>query len=165
MRRRQRTLTRPLTGVICAAMIGLVGACAPDVATRGNLLTDQQVGQIDVGVSTAEEVRSRFGSPTARATFDDNIWYYIGQRTETTAFFDPEITTRRVVRIAFDETGRVASIDERTLEDGEQFAFVERETPTLGRELGLLEQLFGNLGRFNAPGAGTPNVGVPGTGL
>ena len=35
------------------------------------------------------------------------------------------------------------------LEDGQEVAMVERETPTRGKELSLLQQLFGNLGRFN----------------
>jgi outer membrane protein assembly factor BamE (lipoprotein component of BamABCDE complex) len=166
MRFSLQRLRAHLKGATLVAVIGLAGACAPEVATHGNLLTDREVAQIQEGVSTAEEIRQRFGTPTATATFDQDVWYYIGQRTEQTAFFEPEITQRRVLRLEFDETGRVTDIQERTLEDGVQFAFVDRETPTLGRQLGLLEQLFGNLGRFNQGGGAPPiSAPVPGTPL
>ena len=92
-----------------------------------------------------------FGSPTAVATFDDGIWYYIGQRVEYFAFFEPEVLERRVIRVQFDTlTGVVTDLQVRTLEDGMEFAFEESETPTLGRQMGVLEQLFGNIGQFGA---------------
>ena len=39
-----------------------------------------------------------------------------------------------------------------TIEDGIVIDPVSRATPTHGRDLGLLEQLLGNIGRFDAPG-------------
>ena len=43
------------------------------------------------------------------------------------------------------------------LEDGRIIELVERKTPTAGNEITFLQQLFGNLGRFegssDAPGA------------
>ena len=43
----------------------------------------------------------------------------------------------------------VKEIKRYGLKDGKQIAFVDRETPTRGKEMTVLEQLFGNLGRFN----------------
>jgi hypothetical protein len=37
------------------------------------------------------------------------------------------------------------------LDDAQQIVPVDDTTPTLGRELGLLQQLLGNIGRFNTP--------------
>ena len=92
-----------------------------------------------------------FGSPTAVATFDDGIWYYIGSRVEYFAFFEPDVLERRVIRVQFDTlSGVITDLQVRTLEDGMEFAFEESETPTLGRQMGVLEQLFGNIGQFGA---------------
>ena len=37
-------------------------------------------------------------------------------------------------------------------EDGRTIAYVDRTTPTEGNELTLIQQLLGNLGRFNPEG-------------
>ncbi len=137
------------SAALAAAML-LVGACSPRVATRGNMVEDYRLEQIQPGFSSASEVRSILGTPTTVATFDDTIWYYIGQRVETIAFLPPEVTERRVIRIQFDPaTGIVQTVQQFDLNDAEDVALVTRQTPTLGRELGLIEQFLGNLGRFN----------------
>ena len=148
IRNRWRTARR--LGIVMAAAIA-VTACAAEVRNRGNLVEDRRLEQIQVGTSTAGDVLRTFGSPTAVATFDDGIWYYIGQRVEYFAFFEPEVLERRVIRVQFDTlSGVVTDLQVRTLEDGMEFAFEEAETPTLGRQMGVLEQLFGNLGQFGS---------------
>ncbi|HLS68977.1 MAG TPA: outer membrane protein assembly factor BamE, partial [Kiloniellales bacterium] len=79
------------------------------------------------------------------------VWYYIGQRTERVAFFKPDVTERQVVEIMFDETDRVSEMKVIGLEEGQEVELVERVTPTEGRDLTILQQFLGNLGRFNAP--------------
>jgi len=41
----------------------------------------------------------------------------------------------------------VLAVNAYTLRDGKVFAYNTRETPTRGRELSILEQLLGNVGR------------------
>ncbi|MEO1224275.1 MAG: outer membrane protein assembly factor BamE [Pseudomonadota bacterium] len=148
IRNRRRTASR--LGIVMAAAIA-VTACAAEVRNRGNLVEDRRLEQIQVGTSTAGDVLRTFGSPTAVATFDDGIWYYIGSRVEYFAFFEPDVLERRVIRVQFDTlSGVVTDLQVRTLEDGMEFAFEESETPTLGRQMGVLEQLFGNIGQFGA---------------
>ena len=147
---RNRWQTARRLGIVVAAAIA-VTACAAEVRNRGNLVEDRRLEQIQVGTSTAGDVLRTFGSPTAVATFDDGIWYYIGQRVEYFAFFEPEVLERRVIRVQFDTlSGVITDLQVRTLEDGMEFAFEESETPTLGRQMGVLEQLFGNFGRFGS---------------
>ncbi|WP_207478956.1 outer membrane protein assembly factor BamE [Arenibaculum pallidiluteum] len=136
-----------------ATALGLLGlalaACSPTVNTRGNLAEADRLQQIQPGVSTRDQVAALLGSPSSTSTFDRNTWYYIGQRTEQTAFFNPEIIERKVIQIRFDDTGRVQEMKQLDASDGHEVALVERRTPTAGRELGILEQILGNVGRFN----------------
>jgi outer membrane protein assembly factor BamE (lipoprotein component of BamABCDE complex) len=159
-------------GLLVAAA---VSACTPRVATRGNLVEDYRLEQVHTGTSTKADVSTILGTPTTISTFDDNIWYYIGQRVETVAFFAPEVTQRRVLRMQFDPTSStLTDIKEVNLADAQQVAMVSRETPTLGRRIGVLEQFLGNIGRFNDAGAasnaspnrrvGTGGVAGPGAG-
>ncbi|MEQ9813491.1 MAG: outer membrane protein assembly factor BamE [Azospirillaceae bacterium] len=166
-----RMIDRRLTGTGLGAgmragllALALATAACGTSALRGNLVEDRHLSQLQEGVSTTDDVIAALGPPTARATFDEGIWYYIGERTEQFAFLSPEVVERRVVRVQFDGQGRVASLQQLTLDDAREFALVSRETPTLGRELGLLEQLFGNIGRFDAGGA-VDTIGTRGTGI
>jgi outer membrane protein assembly factor BamE (lipoprotein component of BamABCDE complex) len=138
-------------GLICAVALTAVAAagCSPVVATRGNMIEDSRLERIQVGQMTANDVATILGTPTTVSTFDPRTWYYIGQRTEQTAFFEPTVVERRVLKVRFDESGMLESMEELTLEDGQPVEMVDRETPTLGREMTFGEQMLGNLGRFN----------------
>jgi len=144
---KHRTGLGRLAGGVALAM--LAAGCTQQVNTRGNLVEDRRLDQITPAVSTREDVRATLGPPTTAAVFDDSVWYYVGQRTRQRAFLAPTVTERRILRVAFDETGLVTEVDELDLQDARDVELVERETPTRGREIGILEQFLGNLGRFN----------------
>ncbi len=137
-------------GVLVAALVATVlGACSPMKVTRGNLVDDDRLAGIRAGTSRQSDVAVILGSPTAVATFDPNTWYYIGQRTEQTAFLDPEVTERRVLIVRFDDAGVVRELEELGADDGQEVQLSARETPTAGRDLSFLEQMLGNIGRFS----------------
>ena len=125
-----------------------LGACTPTVAQRGNKLENYQIEQVVTGVHTRSDVLRILGSPTTQAPFDDNVWYYIGQETQKRGILDPEVTDERIVVIAFDEEGVVQTLNET---DGERINIpIERsKTATHGNDLTFMQQLLGNLGRFN----------------
>ena len=102
-----------------------------------------------------------FGSPSSVSTFGNENWYYISERTETTAFYAPEVVDRKVVVISFDDKGVVRDFASLGLEDGRIIELVERKTPTAGNEITFLQQLFGNLGRFEGEGAATRGTRCP----
>ncbi|HEY0836763.1 MAG TPA: outer membrane protein assembly factor BamE [Azospirillum sp.] len=133
------------------ALLGLgVTACAPTVATRGNMADPDRIAAVKVGQSTRDEVASVLGTPTSVGTFDPNVWYYIGQTTEKTAFFQPEVVERRVVVVQFDDGGVVRDLKTLDRSQGRDVEIVDRSTPTHGREMSFLEQMIGNVGRFAA---------------
>ncbi len=143
----------PLRRTALAIGISLaVAACGPVTATRGNLVDNDRLDQIQVGQSNANDIFALLGTPTSVSTFDSRTWYYIGERTEQVAFFDPNITERRVLMIRFDEVGTVTELAELGPEDAIEVDPVGRETPTLGRQITILEQLLGNVGRFTEGG-------------
>jgi len=140
----------PRSAAICLALAGgiAVGACSPTVDLRGNLPTERKLAEIKPGAIGRDEVSARLGTPSTVATFDTETWYYVSQKTETFAFFEPEIIDQQVIAIRFDSNGLVESVDRYQLSDGRPIDPVDRKTPTAGKELGLFEQLIGNIGRF-----------------
>lgn len=125
-------------------------ACTPTIATRGNIVEDFRMAEITPGVSSRTNVLKSLGSPTTRAPFDDNVWYYIGQKTEKKGIFDPKVVDEKIVVVAFNEEGNVEVMEEI---DAERMDIprVRRKTETGGNDVTVLEQLLGNVGKFNAP--------------
>lgn len=150
---------RLATCCVAALLAAALAACAATTATRGNLVENDKLAQIRVGASSMNDVAGVLGTPSTVSTFDPRIWYYIGQRTEKFAFFDPEVTERRVLEVRFDDAQVVQDVRELSLADGQQVELVERQTPTLGRQMTFFEQMLGNLGRFNNAGGGGTGQG------
>ncbi len=148
-------MTRSIPSALCAfAFLGLaVSACSPSVATRGNLTDPDRLAEIKAGESRRDDVAGILGTPTSVGTFDPNVWYYIGQKTEKIAFFQPSVLERRVVIVHFDDAGVVREIKQLDESNAQDIEVVDRATPTAGREMGFLEQMLGNVGRFSAKDA------------
>lgn len=150
---------RRLGGLLLAAAAGVaVTACSPGVNVRGNLADAEAVAAIEPGVHGREDVIDMLGSPSAVSTFEDSNWYYIGSKTTQFAFFKPEILERSVLVVSFADGGVVAGTKLYTLADGRAVDPVDRRTPTEGTDLTILQQLFGNIGRFSTeePQRGNP---------
>lgn len=140
-------------GFLLLAMTALLGACAPVTANRGNLVDADRLSEIQVGSSTRETVQDKLGSPTSVASFNENVWYYFGRRTEQDSFLDPDAIDRKVVRVTFDDNGVVKAVDDLTKDAPADVMIVDRETPTYGRENTLIQDLFGGIGRPGLPGS------------
>lgn len=123
-------------------------ACAPITSYSGFQAIESNPKDVKVAVDTKSTVRGKLGSPSATSTFDPNVWFYMNQIKERVAFRRPIVVARDVTAITFNkETEQVMSVNNYTLKDGKVIAFNGRETPTRGRELTILEQLLGNVGR------------------
>jgi outer membrane protein assembly factor BamE (lipoprotein component of BamABCDE complex) len=146
---------QPSKELLPLAAIGLLtlqlGGCAANVAAHGHRLDVAALAQVEPGRSSQREVVQLLGSPSSLATFDDRTWYYISQRTERRSFYQEKIVAQDVVAIHFDDQGLVSQIDRHDLEEATEIDVVDRETPTAGNELTILEQFIGNIGRFNPP--------------
>ncbi|HEY1096246.1 MAG TPA: outer membrane protein assembly factor BamE, partial [Alphaproteobacteria bacterium] len=110
----------------------LLLACAPTLNTRGNFLDDDQLKSIEKGISTKQDVAEKLGTPTTTDPFDQNIWMYIGETTETEAFFKPKVTSRRILKLQFDDTGLLSNIKEVNDKDGKAVELVQKTTPASG---------------------------------
>jgi outer membrane protein assembly factor BamE (lipoprotein component of BamABCDE complex) len=136
----------------CAALLiaaaGAVSACAPLTSYSGYQAIEASPADMTVGVETKSTVKGKLGSPSATSTFDPNVWFYVNQVKQRVAFQRPQVVARQVVALSFDkESERLVSVEKFSLKDGKVIAFNRRETPTRGRELTVLEQLLGNVGR------------------
>jgi outer membrane protein assembly factor BamE (lipoprotein component of BamABCDE complex) len=124
-----------------------MSACAAVVDRRGFVSDDGAAATAAVGTDTKTTLLSRYGNPTAQGTFDEQVWYYISAVQSQIAFYKPRTTERQITAITFDENDTVTAVRSYGLQDGRIIAFDDRRTPTRGREVTFLEQLFGSVGR------------------
>ncbi len=140
----------------------LMSACTPTQSTRGNIVEDFRMSEVTPGISTRNNVLRSLGSPTTTAPFDDNVWYYIGQKMEKKGIFDPKVVEEKVVVVAFDAEGIVQTMEEIDT-DRIDIPKVRRKTKTGGNDITIMEQLLGNVGRFNRSDSSAANTAGGGT--
>jgi outer membrane protein assembly factor BamE (lipoprotein component of BamABCDE complex) len=142
--------------VLCAALL-LMG-CTPVISQRGYLQDLDNEASIDPTSDTKTTIQQRLGYPSTEAMFTQDAWYYISSVEKQVAFFHPTVESRAILAVYFDKDGKVTNLKHFTLE----------ETPTPGKELTFLQQLFNatpgvpinNTGNTNPGGSGPP--GSPG---
>ncbi len=145
-----RGARRTVWATALAVVTAGVWACAPTATTRGNFPLAETVETIKQGKQNRDQIATLLGTPSSKATFArKETWFYIGERTEKFAFFDAKLLERKILVIVFDDRGTVASIRTYDASDGKNVALVERVTPTKGKELDVIEQIIGNIGRFS----------------
>lgn len=135
---------------ICLSL-ALLSACSPNVETRGHLMEEDWKAQITPGVTTQDQVLEALGSPSAKSSFGDETWYYINMRRESTAFLRPEIADQSAIAIRFSPSGTVDAVEAFDKSQAKDIAIAKRVTPTEGHQMTFMEQMLGNLGRFNSP--------------
>ena len=134
--------------LMSAALCLVLGGCTPTKAQRGNLLETYQLERVEAGTSSRSDVLRLLGSPTTVSPFNDDIWYYIGQETEKRGILDPKVVNERIVAVAFTPEGLVESVNDVD-SDRLNIPIARDSTPTHGNETTAVQQIFGNLGKFN----------------
>lgn len=138
------------TLVAAALALGLAAGCERVRESHGYAPAPSELAEIRIGQDTRGSVRQKIGRPSTAGVFLPDRWYYVSSEVEKYLFYAPRVASRRVVAIRFDQEDRVVSIDEYGLEDGRVIDLETRTTPTLGRELTILQQILGNIGRIQA---------------
>lgn len=128
-------------------LLGLAGCATIDI--RGHEVEPDQLAKIKVGETTKQQVAQLLGTPSSVSPFGNKTWIYVFERTQRRAFLSPSVVESNITRIEFDEKDHVKSLESLTEKDKQVVAHVQRSTPTSGHTFGVVEQIFGNVGRFN----------------
>jgi outer membrane protein assembly factor BamE (lipoprotein component of BamABCDE complex) len=136
-----------LRSTALALLLAGAAACTPVKTTHGFIADTKESTEVQVGVDTKSTVLARLGSPSTTAAFDQTSWYYISSTQQRYAFYRARTVEREVLVVRFDTNDTVSGVDRYGVDRGRVIAYNEDSTPTRGRELGLIEQIFGNVGR------------------
>jgi len=150
--------------VLGASALALT-ACSPaQEFVHGAVITQDQIDLIPVG-SSKDQVLLALGTPSTTGEFENEVYYYISQRSQKRYAYDKQrIIDQQVLAVYFDDSDTVTRVANYGLQDGKVFDFITRTTPTGGRDLSLLGQLLhgggGKLDKKKGPLA--PRAAVPG---
>lgn len=144
------------------ALSALTTACITPIDDYHGYTADEVLPEeIQVGEDTRASVLAQLGSASTESVFDENTWFYITTRRERIAFLTPRTVQRSITAIKFGEDNVVEELLTYDETDGEVIRYASRETPTRGRELGLLEQIFGTVGAVALPQTDERTPGNP----
>ncbi len=136
-------------------------ACTRVRGHQGFIADNQLVDAIQAGVDNRDSVEKTLGRPTFIGQFNQNDWFYVSRTTKQLAFANPSPTQQLVLRVRFDAAGNVASVDKAGVERVARLSPNGDKTPTLGKERGFFEDLFGNIGQVGAAGEAAPTADNP----
>ncbi len=151
--------------LLSALLLLSLGACSLIQTPRtlhGNKVDPDSLKELIPGTSTKKDVTSLIGSPTARATFDDNEWIYISQTTHTRIGRRPGVLKQDVVVMNFTPDGTLKTVRQLDEGDGRDIAVASGSTPSPGSEASVLQQLLGNVGKYNVGNLGTDTTSTAG---
>lgn len=143
---------RSLAAVAIAFAALAASACSPVRGRQGYLVDEVLVSSIQPGIDNRESVQGTLGRPTFVGQFDKRDWYYVSRSTRNMAFNHPKPVEQTVLHVRFDDAGNVVSVNRSGLERVASIDPLNKETPTLGRDRGFFEELFGSIGQVGAAG-------------
>jgi outer membrane protein assembly factor BamE (lipoprotein component of BamABCDE complex) len=138
------------------ALVLATGGCASIKEHRGFIVDPTLTASIQPGIDNKQSVQGTLGHPSFESQFGVPTWYYVSSTTGRRPFVNPRIREHQVLAVQFDAAGNVASVERTGLDKVVYLSPDGDKTPTLGRERGFLEDLFGNIGAVGAPGVGAP---------
>jgi len=148
--------------VLAAALT--VAGCGAQIDRHGHVFVDVDLNQVQSGMSK-DQVKTVLGSPDTTSTIGGDAFYYISTTQKSVAFLKPWEIDRQVVAVYFDSGEKVQQVANYGLKDGIVINYYKGETPARGKDLTLLEQIFGNISNrkmfkdLNKQGGGIPSPG------
>lgn len=136
------------TALFGVAVLSLT-ACSAIYRNHGYVPSSEELAEIKVGVDTRDSVAENIGAPGSTGVLNDGGYYYVSTKVRHYGPRKPEVVSREMVAISFDQRGVVRNIEHYGLQDGQVVAFERRVTSSSVEDKSFVRQLVGNLGRFN----------------
>ena len=125
-------------------------ACEKTVYMHGYAMDFSDFKKIKVGQDNAQAVMEKVGSPTICSSFEDKRggyrWFYVSKRVEKNGFLGAKVLDQKTVVVSFNANDVVTSVNEKVGE--RNIDIVKEETATTGKGTGVVNELFGGLGKY-----------------
>lgn len=145
----RKTLRASVRAAVAGTILLSGTACVAIYRNHGYVPSEEELAAISVGVDTRDSVAEAIGTPGASGVLEQGGYYYVSSRVRHYGAKEPQVVSRQLVAISFDQRGVVRNIERYGLEDGQVIPLSRRVTSSSVEDKTFLRQLVGNLGRFN----------------
>ena len=134
------------------ASLGLatIGGCGDRISSHGHIINENEMKQINIGITTKADILDVLGQPSFEGAFDTQKLYYSSQVMIQPVASKKQTQKRIIYIFTLDNRNTLQSVDIINKEDGLRIAHIDDKTPTPGDTFGILEQAFSNLTRQKA---------------
>ena len=129
-----------------------LNACVSKLDKRGYMFDMSDHNLLQEGITSKERVLKIMGSPTLISDLDsDEAWIYYAEDLKRLLFFKPDIISRDVLVVRFNEVGTIRELGRINLNDEEKkLQFAANFTNVESRKIGFLKSLFSNVGQIKS---------------
>ena len=130
-------------------LVFALSSCVSRIEKHGYMFDMSGYDLLQAGVTSKDRVERLMGSPTLVFDFGgEELWIYYSEDVKHFLFFDPKISNRRIVTIAFDQNGVINKLNSIGLEvENKELVFADKTTEVSDHERGLIKSFFSNVGQ------------------
>ena len=123
--------------------------CSKVVEHNGIPTNEEKFQKLDIGKSTKSQVKKILGEPLIVDNQLVDTWIYFSQKIEKVAFFEPKLSSRKVILLSFKNSTLIKK-ETFSQEDSKIIEISTKKVVSGGRKLTVLQQIFGNIGNFSS---------------
>lgn len=161
---RNLPLVASMTALLATGLV--TSGCAQIRTHQGYFGEPILIESVQPGVDNRASVQAMLGRPTFTSQFttasETPTWYYVSRDSRQLAFARPRPTDQTILAVRFAGDGNVAAVDRIGMDQVASISPSSDETPTLGRNRGFFDELFGNIGRVGSVGQAGSTADNPG---
>ena len=124
--------------------------CSKVIEQNGVSPNEERLNDLKIGKITKLQVKKLIGDPIfVDSNNNDETWIYFSQKIEKIAFFKPELISRKVILLSFNNK-ILSKVETFSQEDSKIINLNTKKVVSGGRKLTVLQQIFGNIGNFSS---------------
>ena len=131
--------------VLLLFMILFISSCSENIQINGLSNTIMTQMQIEVGITTKDELNKKYGPPVFEGIFNNNVIYYISHESRYKNFNPRKTNKLLIFKITLDTEDKVKSLKKYTEENAQNIIVSKEKTNTINNEGILLKQILENL--------------------
>ena len=135
--------------LIIISLLFIPFGCSKVVEHNGIPTNEEKFQKLDIGKSTKSQVKKILGEPLIVDNQLVDTWIYFSQKIEKVAFFEPKLSSRKVILLSFKNSTLIKK-ETFSQEDSKIFEISTKKVVSGGRKLTVLQQIFGNIGNFSS---------------
>ena len=124
--------------------------CSKVIEQNGVSPNKERLNDLKIGKITKPQVRNLIGDPIfVDSNNNKETWIYFSQKIEKFAFLKPELISRKVILLSFNNK-ILSKVETFSKENSKIINLNTKKVVSGGRKLTVLQQIFGNIGNFSA---------------